>query len=77
MPKARNVTAKRAAAAVTIRPVRSSPSAVLVHPGGQFLFGLTQHEANDGREFSERSTGLDHLAFGWPTQMSSSAESDA
>jgi catechol 2,3-dioxygenase-like lactoylglutathione lyase family enzyme len=36
---------------------------LLLHqPTGMFL-GLVQHDASDGRPFSEANTGLDHLSF--------------
>jgi len=37
--------------------------AILGAVQGRPVFGLTQHRSNDGRPFSETSTGMDHLAF--------------
>jgi glyoxylase I family protein len=38
----------------------------LYHPGSGMRLNLTQHRAGSGEPFSERRTGLDHLAFRVP-----------
>lgn len=40
--------------------------AILMHPSGAFVALTRHHQAEDG--FSERRTGLDHLAFGVPDE---------
>ena len=35
----------------------------LYHPASRMRLNLTQHRAGSGEPFSERRTGLDHLAF--------------
>jgi catechol 2,3-dioxygenase-like lactoylglutathione lyase family enzyme len=36
---------------------------VFMQSGTHFFFGLHEHEANDGKQFHETQTGLDHLCF--------------
>ena len=38
--------------------------AVVLTNAAGFLIGLHHHEANQGAEFHEHNTGLDHVAFG-------------
>jgi glyoxylase I family protein len=46
---------------------------ILAHPESRTILGLSVHRSNDGSEFSEFRTGLDHLSFG----VASRAELDA
>jgi catechol 2,3-dioxygenase-like lactoylglutathione lyase family enzyme len=36
---------------------------VFLQPETKLFFGLHEHEANDGKQFHESRTGLDHLCF--------------
>lgn len=36
---------------------------LLLHPGSGLRIGLLQHPSNDGTQFSEFRTGLDHIEF--------------
>jgi catechol 2,3-dioxygenase-like lactoylglutathione lyase family enzyme len=46
---------------------------VLAHPESRTILGFSVHKSNDGSEFSEFRTGLDHLSFG----VTSRADLDA
>ena len=39
------------------------PVTLLMHPGTQFFIGLHTHGENDGADFSEFRTGLDHVGL--------------
>ena len=40
------------------------PTVLFLHPGSELLIGLHGHPSNEGDNFSEFRTGLDHVAFG-------------
>ena len=37
---------------------------ILAHPDSRMILGFSVHQTNDGSEFSEFRTGLDHFALG-------------
>jgi len=37
--------------------------AILTHPGTGLVIGLNAHDANDGEQFAETRTGLDHVGL--------------
>ena len=41
-----------------------SPVVICMHPGSQLIFGFHTHTANEGEDFSEFHTGVDHVSFG-------------
>jgi glyoxylase I family protein len=46
----------------------SGAKVLLRHPDSPVVLVLTRHRANPGEPFSERRTGLDHLAFWVPSE---------
>ena len=53
----------------SIRFVKTAPhdggvGRLLADDGWTLVIVLHEHEVNDGRQFSERATGLDHMGFG-------------
>jgi catechol 2,3-dioxygenase-like lactoylglutathione lyase family enzyme len=39
------------------------PIVLYMHPGSQLMIGLHAHDENDGGDFSEFRSGLDHVGF--------------